>query len=410
MTDRTGIGDADLSIGDRIRLHRNRAGLSQEEAAGLAGVSLSLWRKWEQAARAVDSFRRLVDIAEALRVPDLRDLTGVPLPLSPGGEPRHEAVGPLRAALVRHPVTRPGPAPDVEVLSGRVHAAWTAWQSPTPWRYAQTGAVLPGLVEGVESVMRADADRRRSARLGGAVYLLARSWTKQVGEYDLALLCAERGLACAERTDDASLLAAAGWSMAQALSVRGDAAEARLVVADCVEMVAADAGSEHAGNELLSAFGALHLIGMVAATRLDETADAAELLRRAAVVAARVGEDRNDWWLAFGPTNIAIHRVHREVERGHSRTAIKTGAALVVERAPTVERRVTHRLDVAAAHTRLRDDVPAVHALLAAEVESPEQVVYSPRARGVVRELVSRESRGTRSLLRPLATRLGVLA
>jgi len=52
----------DLSTGERIAVCRNRAGLTQEEAA-LAGVSVSLWRKWESGARAVARFSQLVDIA-----------------------------------------------------------------------------------------------------------------------------------------------------------------------------------------------------------------------------------------------------------------------------------------------------------------------------------------------------------
>lgn len=412
MPDDNGLdGRADLSIGDRIRLHRLRAGLTQEEAAGLAGVSLSLWRKWEQGSRSVDTFSRLVDIAQALRVDDLRHLTGLPLPMAPGGEPRHEAVGPLRAAIARHPVLRPaGPVPDLDQLDRRVQAAWSAAQAASPWRYAHTGAVLPELVVDAEAAARASLDPARAARLAGAVYLLARAWAKWVGEHDLALLAAERGLTAAERAADPALLAAAAWNMAQALSTRGEAEEAQLVVQDALTATAADVASEHAPPDLLSAWGALHLIGMVAAVRLDDRQAARDRLKSAGRAAARVRDDRNDWWLAFGPTNVLIHRVSYAVELGQSRTAIRSGVGLDLGRAPSVERRVSHRLDVGAAHARLREDVPAVRALVAAERESPEQLRYSPRARSVVRELLARESTDTRGLLRPLAGRLDVLA
>jgi transcriptional regulator with XRE-family HTH domain len=406
-----GVGSAELSIGDRIRLHRNRAGLSQEEAAGLAGVGLSQWRKWEQNVRAVHSFAKLVDIAQALRVTDLRDLTGVPLPLTPGGEPRHEAVGPLRAALALHPVLLPAAAPvGLEALASRMRHAWTGWEAATPWRCGATGALLPDLVTDAAAAVRFGDDRPRAARLAVGVYLLVREWARLVGEHDLALLAGERGLTAAEHSDDPGCVAAAGRTMAAALSTRGQAAEALQVVEATRAVVAVDAASEHAPPELVSAWGALHLTGAIDAARLDDRAAAQEMLRRAAVAAARLGEDRNDWWLAFGPTNVAIHRVAYATELGQSRTVVRTGADLAVERAPTVERRVTHRLDVAAAHARLREDLPAVHSLLAGERESPEQVLYSPRARSVVRELLAREKPRTRPLLRPLAGRLGVLA
>jgi transcriptional regulator with XRE-family HTH domain len=403
----------ELSIGERIALWRNRAGLTQEEAAGLAGVSVSLWRKWESGARAVARFGQLVDIAQALRVDDLRHLTGQPYALAPGGEPHHEAVAPLRAALARHPaLAPPSEPPDLDRLGARVERAWSAAQAASPWRYAETGAILPDLVLDSETAVRAYDDpgqRDRAVRAAGAAYLLARAWAKWVGEHDLALLAAERSLTVAERGSDPGLLGAAAWNMAQALSTRGDAEHARLVVDDALALLAGDAASDSAPPDLVSAWGALHLIGMVAAVRTDDRAEARLMLRRAAQAAARLGGDGNHWRMAFGPTNVAIHRVSYAVERGHSKTAVRGAAGLRVALAPSVERRVSHRLDVAQSYTRLKEDSAALAALTAAETESPEQVVYSPTARAAVREMLRRETPRTRPTLRPLASRLGVL-
>jgi transcriptional regulator with XRE-family HTH domain len=335
----------DLAMSDRIQLWRNRAGLTQEEAAGLAGVSLSLWRKWESGARAVARFGQLVDIAQALRVDDLRELTGQPYALGPGGQPRHEAVGPLRAALARHPaLSRPSEPPDLDRLEARVRRAWSAAQAASPWRYAETGAVLPDLVLDVEAAMRGYTDRPdhdRAVRAAGGVYLLARAWAKWVGEHDLALQSAERCLAAADRGTDPGLLGAAAWNMAQALSTRGEAEDARTVVDDALEILAGDVEPDEAPVDLISSWGALHLIGMVAAVRLDDRSGARQMLRGAAQAAARLRDDRNDWWTAFGPTNVAIHRVSYAVELGHSRTAVKGAASLRVGRSPSVERRVS---------------------------------------------------------------------
>jgi transcriptional regulator with XRE-family HTH domain len=403
----------DLSTGERIALWRNRAGLTQEEAAGLAGVSVSLWRKWESGARAVARFGQLVGIAQALGVDDLRHLTGQPYALAPGGEPHHDAVGPLRSALARHPaLTRVSEPPDLDQLAARVERAWNAAQTASPWRYAETGAVLPDLVLDAESVVRAFDDpsqRDRAVRTAGAVYLLARAWSKWVGEHDLALLCGERSLTVAERGSDPGLLGAAAWNMAQALSTRGDAEQARLVVADALAVLADDAASDTAPAALVSSYGALQLVGMVAAVRTDDRPTGKLMLRRAAQAAARLPGDANEWRLAFNSTNVAIHRVSYAVELGHSRTAVQSAARLRVALAPSVERRVSHRLDVAQSCTRLRDDSAALAALVAAEQESPEQVAYSPTARAAVREMLRRETPRTRPTLRLLANRLGLL-
>src|SRR5262249_9956890 len=163
----------------------------------------------------------------------------------------------------------------------------------------------------------------------------------------LALLCAERSLSIAERGDSAALRGAATWNMAQALSTRGETTEVRTVVDDARRLLAGDARSEHAPPELLSAWGALHLIGMVGAAREADQADGRRLLAGAGQAAARLGSDRNDFRLAFGPTNVAIHQVTYSVELGHSRTAVQGALTVHIDRAPSVERRVSHRLDLA---------------------------------------------------------------
>lgn len=412
MADRTRADDnTDLSVGDRIALWRGRSGLYQEEAAGLVGVSLSTWKKWEGGSRSVDSFTHLMAIARTLRVPDLRDLTGVPLPLSPGGEPRHEAVGPLRVALALHPVLLPASSPvELDDLADRVGRAWNGWEAASPWRCAATGVLLPDLVTEAAGALRSSSDQTRAARIAVSVYLLVREWTRLVGEHDLALLAAERGLSASELSDDPGCVAAAGRTMGAALSTRGEVIEAMRVVDATRAIVASDVAEPDAPAPLISAWGALHLTGAICAGRLDDRAGAREMFRTASAAAGRLGEDRNDWRLAFGPTNVAIHRAAYAAEIGQARTAVRTGSVLLAERAPTVERRVTHHQELAASHARLREDLPAVRELLVAESESPEQVFYSPRSRSVTRELITRESGETRSLLRPLAERLGVLA
>ncbi|HKT03148.1 MAG TPA: helix-turn-helix transcriptional regulator [Rugosimonospora sp.] len=71
------------AIGQRIASHRARRGLTQEELTGLVGISLSMMKKIESGDRLVTKFSQLVQFAQVLRVKDLRELTGVPLPLMP---------------------------------------------------------------------------------------------------------------------------------------------------------------------------------------------------------------------------------------------------------------------------------------------------------------------------------------
>jgi transcriptional regulator with XRE-family HTH domain len=72
-------------------------GLTQEELAGLVGISLSLMKKIEIGQRHVTRFSQLVLFAQALRIKDLHELTGVRLTLPPDGFRSHPAR--LRCAL-----------------------------------------------------------------------------------------------------------------------------------------------------------------------------------------------------------------------------------------------------------------------------------------------------------------------
>ena len=55
-----------MSPGDRIKLYRRRAGLTQEQAAQLKGCTVSAWRKWESGERQVTSITFNAPIDPAL--------------------------------------------------------------------------------------------------------------------------------------------------------------------------------------------------------------------------------------------------------------------------------------------------------------------------------------------------------
>src|SRR6266496_3283987 len=90
------------AIGERIANHRTRRGLTQEELAGLVGISLSLMKKIETGNRHVTRFSQLVIFAQALRIKDLQELTGVRLTLTPNGFRSHPAADAVRAVMTDH--------------------------------------------------------------------------------------------------------------------------------------------------------------------------------------------------------------------------------------------------------------------------------------------------------------------
>jgi hypothetical protein len=160
----------------------------------------------------------------------------------------------------------------------------------------------------------------------------------------------------------------------------------------------------------LSIYGALLQTSAVIAARRGDRAGANEFLAEAGVVAQRLGEDRNDLWTVFGPTNVGIHRASVAVELGDAGRVVEQARAIDPSRLPSLERRAHHLLDLAQGFGQGRKDHQALDALLQAERLAPQEVHQQPVVQRLVVELLHRERRTTKPHLRELATRVGVLA
>jgi hypothetical protein len=148
----------------------------------------------------------------------------------------------------------------------------------------------------------------------------------------------------------------------------------------------------------------------VVAARRGDRAGATEFLTEASVIAQRLGEDRNDFWTVFGPTNVGIHRASVSVELGDAGRAVEQARAIDPSQLPSLERRAHHLLDLAQGYGQWRKDHEALDALLHAERLAPQEVHQQPVVQRLVVELLYRERRTTKPRLRELATRVGVLA
>lgn len=172
--------------------------------------------------------------------------------------------------------------------------------------------------------------------------------------------------------------------------------------------LAAAAGLEHtpkANANRLSVLGALYLKCAVAAARGGDRSTALDLLSEAERAAKQLDADRNDFWTAFGPTNVAAHAVTIAVELGDPSYALQQADRVRVSRLPVAERRAHHLLDVARAHGQCRQDTEAVQLILGAEKLASEEVRLLPATRELIADILHRAP-VVRSELRELADRL----
>src|SRR6478752_1132131 len=120
-----------------------------------------------------------------------------------------------------------------------------------------------------------------------------------------------------------------------------------------------------------------------------------------------LGADANHLWTAFGPTNVAIHRVSTAVELGDLQVAVDLGPRVDVSALP-VERRIRHRIEVARAYSAWNRRDEALTILLDAERDAPEQIRHHFISRQLVLSWI-RQQRGKPSHhLAGLAKRLHV--
>jgi transcriptional regulator with XRE-family HTH domain len=393
-----------MTPAERIKLYRRRAGLTQEQAAQLKGCTVSGWRKWESGERQVTSLADWVEIARILRVKDLYRLTGLPVGQLPDEPAEHEMIPPIRSALHAYSPRLDG-EPDVSRLARAVEFAWNTWHG-SGQRYSRTGPMLPDLItEARATVVALDGPARRDAqRVAANLYLLVRPFAKRVGSLDLALLAADRSMVAADDADDPYYRAAAAWNQAMVLSTRGYPEDAITLARDAVTELER-LTSEDARR--LALLGALHLLLSVQHARLRDERRALDALDFGARAATLTGET-NHYRLVFGPTNVDIHRSAVALELSKPAEALRVAERLDVSESPSVERRHAHYLDLARGYAMQRNDLAAVHMLLRADRECPEESRINLVVRATVRDLLTRETPTIRPELRPLAERIGV--
>lgn len=388
------------AVGHRIAQHRVRRGLTQEELAGLVGISVSMMKKIESGDRSVTRFSQLVLFARVLRLKDLHDLTGVPVSLTPEGHCGHPASDAVYSALMDQGAHASEP-PDLDVLAKKIELAWQGWQSPSAFRYDAVGRQLPTLIRQAQAAVRqhSGSEQRQALRLASKLYQLTRTWTKRVGEHELSLVAADRAVSCALNANDPDLAAAAAWNLAMILSTQGKTEQARAVIHRAIEELTAR--MDRPSPARLAAYGGLHLLGAVDASRAGNVAEAHRLLTVAERIADKTGET-NYFRIVFGPTNVAIYRVATAVELGRTGEALGLAERVAINAVPAVERRLTFHLDAARCYARKRNDVAAVHMIQRIHRESPEELRYSIQVREMLRELKGRAKPAIEADLQPL--------
>ncbi len=224
----------------------------------------------------------------------------------------------------------------------------------------------------------------------------------KLGETDLAWVASERGFNAAQQIDNQLVLGSLRRSMVHSLQSAGSL--------DMAIRLAA-----HAGDEFRSAnstwsdaehsiYGTLLLASAMAAARIGDHALVNDLLDESHHHAQKVGQDRNLLWTAFGPTNIAIHRVATAIIRDDISSAEKYAKEVDISFLPQ-ERRVRYTFDLATIALRRNKIDRAISLMLEAEQQASEVVYRHIIAGHIITELCSSKTGRQNALLLQLSAR-----
>ncbi|MEW1551501.1 helix-turn-helix transcriptional regulator [Streptomyces tsukubensis] len=386
-----------MTFGRRVAYWRERRRITQTDLGALLGKS----RRWVQ---AVEAGERQADPQISVVEAVARALT-IPVELLLGDNPPPRGVddvefAAIRAALDRHDVITgtagAGAAPlPVATLHRRLIHARSAFQSG---KFGSLGGLVPSLlVETNAAAALHDGDEQlRAYGLLATVMDLVEAAAVKYGAHDVALVAGHRAVTAAERSEDTVVIAAACRHLADAMTGQGQPrAAAEFAVASAARL---ETDLRARGGDGLSVLGMLYLKAAMAQAGagagtdlLAATAARAvpDLLDQADEHAAELGHDANHHWTAFGPTNVAVHRVTAHTHLSEGAAAVSVAADITPDARAGLprERRAHHLVDLARAHAQAGDRAAAVDVLLDAEGESEEEVQCRPKSVRLVEEL-----------------------
>lgn len=373
-------------IAQRVAESRKLAGLTQNQLAQRANVSASLVRKVEQ-GRAPASPAFVSAVARALNT-GIADLLGQPFAhRGSRAEHRiHATIPPLRRELAAYTVP-PDEAISPRSLQDLAAAVAEASRHRHAVNLGALGAALPGLLAELRTQVwsTTGAEQERAYWLLAEAYYAASQAAYKLGYIDLASLAVDRYEWAAERSGDelavlvghyqraGEMIGAADWNNALRLLE-----QSRVRIEDRIRGGDAPA---------VAVWGNLHLKSGLAAARSGDLAAADAHWSEANEAAHRLGADRDDYRLCFGPTNVNIWSVGLAVEAMNGTEAVKRAARFDLPPHTQRERAGHHWIDVARGYLLHGDHNKATRSLYKAREAAPQQAKYHPMFHETVRTL-----------------------
>lgn len=361
------------NTGARVARARKTRRLTQRELSDLSHVSYSTLTKVEQGV--IPASQSVIGaLARALSVPTA-ELTGQPYMEELRQDQLDGLIQPIREALDVYDL---GPDPDVaprsledldqdsEKLCAKVRQA----------ELKQVATVLPTLLTEATTTAHTDGSSRAWEILG-SVYRTAYDVTTKLGYHDLCTVALDRMEWAAQRASNPVLSGLRQYMRALAYLRAGQYATGRRLV----DMGLATVAQAEPGRVADVARGQLHLGASVLCARSKDGTAAHGHLDEAERMARRTGPAEKVHWLAFGPTNVGVHRVAVYAEQDLYEDAVDAARDLQVPENWPLSRLSHHYAEVARAQLWMGRTDDSFKSLQKARTVAPQQTRYHPLVR-----------------------------
>lgn len=295
--------------------------------------------------------------------------------------------------------------PDIQALTATVAQAKRNYQA---CHYSDVIKDLPALLTRLQaacSMLDGDA-RRQACTLSAEAHHVAASILLKVGDQGLGWLAADRSMQAARASQDPVTTGSSARIVTHAMMSGGHLGAATSTASSLAARLDRDVSAHD--PESLSVYGSLLLRGAIAAAQDDNRRTAHELLAEAEDAGARLGDDLNLRWTAFGPTNAKLHRVNVAVTLGDAGTAIDVARTVDFDKVSVTERRASFLVDTARAFLQCGKHDKAYLALRAAEETAPEEIAGRPSVHRLVRALITAAPPSTQRQAEEFAHKIGV--
>ncbi|WP_371605064.1 helix-turn-helix domain-containing protein (plasmid) [Streptomyces sp. NBC_01220] len=359
--------------GVRIARLRRERHLTQKALADLSGVPYNTLIKIEQGKLAATPYA-VGCLARAMRV-EVSTVIGQPYKDDLRADELDLLIAPIRAALDVYDL---GPDPDITARPIRAlrEEAEGLCAAVRAGEIKRAASEVAGLIEETTTAGHTHGSSDGWLVLA-SLYRTSYDVSTKLGYADLAQLSLARMDWAAQRASDAVFGGAYQYFRALTYLREGKYRTGQRLI----DLGLSTIGQADASRERDVVTGQLHLGGSVMAGRAHNEEQALGHLVEAANIAGRTGESPKVLWMAFGGTNVSVHRVSVLAELDKYDKAVEAADEIVIPAEWPKSRTSHHWAEVARAQMWTGKLEASFASLLKARRTAPQQAKYHPMVR-----------------------------